>query len=306
MSGRITNAQKVKALNNTNIPRRKGNSTAFTNRGRKEPLNITMNKLGGDGRHLISRYLHRADGVKGGYSPQFLDLENIKPQNPIDDIPNNILGLEADDISSFVFGTGSSVQRWGDKSGLGNHFDQLVGAEQPIRNPSGFVRADGVDQQLTCINTTVQDTIAAGDYTIIAVVQEVVANTGGIIGGGTAPNNRQLDLVSLSTSEAQVNSRDGVNAGSSIVIASNPGDLSVKRMITTRRLSTQYRLQVDIDVYESLTIGSLGGDFSGAPAWNLFNGVQAGFWNGNIYSIYVYNRNIIDTEIAGVFNFIFP
>ena len=44
------------------------------------------------------------------------------------------LWLDADDVSTFTFGTGTAVSQWNDKSGNSRHVVQATGAQQPDRS----------------------------------------------------------------------------------------------------------------------------------------------------------------------------
>lgn len=92
-----------------------------------------------------------------------LDLSGVAARrisefSPLD-LPNLRLWLDASDASSITL-NGSNVQRWGDKSGNGNHFDQLTPAYQPayvsdVKNGNNSILFDGIGHRLDCLNNFV-------------------------------------------------------------------------------------------------------------------------------------------------------
>jgi hypothetical protein len=88
--------------------------------------------------------------------------------------PTDLTGLQswydADDASSFTFGTGTQVSQWNDKSGLGRHLTQATGSLQPQRNGTQNSRTtvtfDGTDDYMDTASFTVAQPITvffAGD-----------------------------------------------------------------------------------------------------------------------------------------------
>ncbi len=67
-----------------------------------------------------------------------------------------------------------------------------------------------------------------------------------------------------------------------------------------RKSGTAVRAQVDISVFDSTDAGSLGGDFSGATPWKIFQSAGAGTWSGDVYGFLVYNNYILDADLQKI------
>jgi hypothetical protein len=248
--------------------------------------------------------------------------------------PSGIAGLvswfEADDESTISSGVGGPISQWRDKGGVSgiatSGVFQASGAFQPTFVPSannglGGVRFTSLNSEFL-FNPSGSPIISNDASTICAIYEPAsVISTDTIFSlsedtpasGTTSREYMNLSAVSGGTSdislEAQDFSREVAGTGPRVMILSSGAQASKARLLMWTEIAFESTSEVHpsgdtaiTDIVASGLVESSGllnmtfGRFSGAQVSGVYNGAGQ-YYNGTIYEIAVYDRNLSDTEL---------
>lgn len=209
------------------------------------------------------------------------------------------LWLDADDATTFSFGSGTRVSEWRDKTGNGRHFTQATSAVQPDRSGT----QNGKSAVIFNVSGTIYTLINAGydwsasAFTVFAVADFNAGNFSAILG------RSQVGSLVLGTNAASANfaiSRIGQASS-----ASNLTPTGTNADVVAYKSAGISGGNVTVDVYKngtagsaSLTLGSLGAGTRAQIGSSGADGALTDAFgsNGYICEVIVYPSQLNDTD----------
>lgn len=228
-------------------------------------------------------------GVGGGGNLAFNPIQLIVPGDVATWLDNDLTSFFSDTARTTPAVADGGIGAWADKTGQGHHYIQATGASQPALKLEGsFYGAefDGTADLLTCATGG----ITTGAITIVAVVKQT-SGSGDVWGNKNGNNGYRCGMNSAGNDGVMM-----VGNGTAFTSATVALAASTLGVIAGRYSGTSLTAALNNVAGTPATATLVAG--AAAAAMGRAQDFAGAFFAGRIYSLFVINKALTDTQLA--------